>query len=39
MALLIQKFGGTSVGDIKKIQTVAQSICKSREASRITNET
>ena len=32
MALLIKKFGGTSVGDIKKIQTIASNISKSKEA-------
>jgi len=32
MALLVKKFGGTSVGDIKKIQNIATSICKSKEA-------
>ncbi len=32
MALLIKKFGGTSVGDIHKIQSIAQSICESKEA-------
>ena len=32
MALLIKKFGGTSVGDIKKIKAIAQSIGQSREA-------
>ena len=32
MALLIKKFGGTSVGDIKKIQTIANNICLSKEA-------
>ena len=32
MALLIKKFGGTSVGDIKKIQGIAHRICKSKEA-------
>ncbi len=32
MALLIKKFGGTSVGDIKKIQAIARSICQSKEA-------
>ena len=32
MALLIKKFGGTSVGDVKKIQSIAKSICKSKEA-------
>ncbi len=32
MALLIKKFGGTSVGDIKKIQAIADSICQSKEA-------
>jgi len=32
MALLVKKFGGTSVGDIKKIQNIARSICQSKEA-------
>ena len=32
MALLVKKFGGTSVGDIKKIQKIASSICQSKEA-------
>ena len=32
MALLIKKFGGTSVGDIKKIKAIAQSIGQSKEA-------
>ena len=32
MALLVKKFGGTSVGDIKKIQNIASSICQSKEA-------
>ena len=32
MALLIKKFGGTSVEDIKKIKSVAQNICQSKEA-------
>ncbi len=32
MALLIKKFGGTSVGDITKIKTIAQSIVQSKEA-------
>ena len=32
MALLIKKFGGTSVGDIKKIQAIAKSIGQSKEA-------
>ena len=32
MALLIKKFGGTSLGDIKKIQAIARSICESKEA-------
>ena len=32
MALLIKKFGGTSVGDIKKIQTIAQNIRQSKDA-------
>ncbi len=31
MALLIKKFGGTSVGDINKIQSIAQAICESKE--------
>ena len=32
MALLVKKFGGTSVGDIKKIQNIATTICQSKEA-------
>ncbi len=32
MALLIKKFGGTSVGDVKKIQAIARNICQSKEA-------
>ena len=32
MALLIKKFGGTSVGDTKKIQAIARSIGHSKEA-------
>ena len=32
MALLIKKFGGTSVGNITKIKTIAQSIVQSKEA-------
>ena len=32
MALLIKKFGGTSVGDVKKIHAIARSICQSKEA-------
>ena len=32
MALLVKKFGGTSVGDIKKIQNIASSICQSKES-------
>ena len=32
MALLIKKFGGTSVGDINKIQTIAKNIGQSKEA-------
>ena len=32
MALLIKKFGGTSVGDVKKIQSIANDICQSKEA-------
>jgi len=32
MALLVKKFGGTSVGDIKKIQNIAKNISFSKEA-------
>ncbi len=32
MALLIKKFGGTSVGDIKKIKAISQIIVQSKEA-------
>ena len=32
MALLVKKFGGTSVGDIKKIKNIASTICQSKEA-------
>ena len=32
MALLIKKFGGTSVGDITKIKAIAQNIVQSKEA-------
>ena len=32
MALLIKKFGGTSVGDIQKIQSITSSIAQSKEA-------
>jgi len=32
MALLVKKFGGTSVGDIKKIKNIASNICQSKEA-------
>ncbi len=32
MALLVKKFGGTSVGDIKKIKNIAKNISKSKEA-------
>ncbi len=32
MALLIKKFGGTSVGDIRKIKAIAQNIGQSKEA-------
>ena len=32
MALLVKKFGGTSVGNIKKIKNIASSICQSKEA-------
>jgi len=31
MALLVQKFGGTSVGSVERIQAVAQRICLSRD--------
>ena len=32
MALLVKKFGGTSVGDIEKIKNIASGICQSKEA-------
>ncbi len=32
MSLLVKKFGGTSVGDTKKIQSIARGICESKEA-------
>ena len=32
MALLVQKFGGTSVADVERIQAVAQRIATSRQA-------
>ena len=32
MALLVKKFGGTSVGDIQKIKNIANNICQSKEA-------
>ena len=32
MALLIKKFGGTSVGDLQKIKNIAKHISISREA-------
>ena len=32
MTLLVKKFGGTSVGDIKKIQNIATNIGQSKEA-------
>ncbi len=32
MALLVKKFGGTSVGDLNKIRNIAKSIIKSKEA-------
>ena len=32
MALLVQKFGGTSVADVERIQAVAKRIADSREA-------
>ena len=31
MALLIKKFGGTSVGSIEKIKNIAKHICDSKE--------
>jgi aspartokinase len=31
MALLVQKFGGTSVADVERIQAVARRIARSRE--------
>ena len=31
MALLVQKFGGTSVADVERIQAVARRISRSRE--------
>ena len=31
MALLVQKFGGTSVGSVERIQAVADKIIKFRE--------
>ena len=31
MALLVQKFGGTSVGSVERIQALAQRISRSRE--------
>ena len=31
MALLVQKFGGTSVGSVERIQAVAERISRSRE--------
>ena len=31
MALLIKKFGGTSVGSIEKIKSIAKHICESKE--------
>ena len=32
MALLVQKFGGTSVADVERIQAVARRIAASRQA-------
>ena len=32
MALLVKKFGGTSVGNINKIKNIAQNISKSKDA-------
>jgi aspartate kinase len=31
MALLVQKFGGTSVADVERIQAVARRICRCRD--------
>ena len=35
MALIVKKFGGTSVVDIKKIKNIASSICQSKEGNEI----
>lgn len=32
MALIVQKFGGTSVGDVERIQNVARRVCETRGA-------
>lgn len=32
MALIVQKYGGTSVGTVERIQNVARRVCKHREA-------
>ena len=32
MALLVKKFGGTSVGSINKIKSIAKNISKSKDA-------
>jgi aspartate kinase len=32
MALLVQKYGGTSVGSVERIQAVAQRVCRARDA-------
>ena len=32
MALLVKKFGGTSVGDVNKIKNIANNISKSKES-------
>ena len=32
MALIVQKYGGTSVGDVERIENVAQKVITSRDA-------
>jgi aspartate kinase len=32
MALIVQKFGGTSVGDVERIQNVARRVARAHEA-------
>ena len=36
MALLVQKFGGTSVGSVERIQAVAQRIAENKEVKTVT---